>query len=97
MKKLTCACCILIPALSATPALAAGDITLQVDLREAPRHIFHVHETLPVKPGPLTLYYPKWIPGEHSPSGPVENLAGLTFKAGGKSVAWRHDLVDMYA
>src|SRR5579859_6558981 len=97
MKKLTCACCFLIPALSATPALAAGDITLQVDLREAPRHIFHVHETLPVKAGPLTLYYPKWIPGEHSPSGPVENLAGLTFKAGGKPVAWRHDLVDMYA
>lgn len=97
MNKLTCALCSLILALSAAPALAASDIVLQVDLREAPRHIFHVHETLPVKPGPLTLYYPKWIPGEHSPSGPVENLAGLTFKAGGKPVAWRHDLVDMYA
>ena len=97
MQKLIGCCSLLILALSTTPARAADDISLQVDLREAPRHIFHVRETLPVKPGPLSLYYPKWIPGEHSPSGPVENLAGLTFKVDGKPVAWRHDLTDMYA
>ena len=97
MKKFACSASILALCLSAPAAWAADDISLQVDLREAPRHVFHVHETLPVKPGPLTLYYPKWIPGEHSPSGPVENLAGLRFTAGGKTLAWRHDLVDMYA
>ncbi len=97
MKKLACACSLLLLGLAAAPAWAADDISLQVDLRESPRHIFHVHETLPVKPGALTLYYPKWIPGEHSPSGPVYNLAGLKFTAGGESLAWRHDLVDMYA
>ncbi|MFI4920628.1 MAG: M61 family metallopeptidase [Gammaproteobacteria bacterium] len=98
MKSLACACSALfLAAFAATPARAADSISLQVDLRDAPRHLFHIHETLPVKAGALTLYYPKWIPGEHSPSGPVENLAGIQFTAGGKPVSWRHDLVDMYA
>jgi predicted metalloprotease with PDZ domain len=52
---------------------------------------------IPAKPGPLTLYYPKWIPGEHMPDGPIVNLAGLKFFAGGKPLAWRRDLVDMFA
>ena len=82
-----------LPSHAASPA----PIQLKVDLRDAPRQIFHVHETLPVAPGALTLYYPKWIPGEHSPSGPLENLAGLKFTVGGKTLAWRRDLVDMYA
>jgi len=81
----------------ATQARAADTITLDVDLRESARQIFHGHEVLPVKPGPLTLYYPKWIPGEHSPSGPLENLAGLKFTAGGKTLAWKRDLKDMYS
>jgi len=74
-----------------------GILSLQVDLTQAPRRIFTVHETIPVRSGPLTLYYPKWIPGEHSPSGPISNVAGLVFKADGKALAWRRDLVKMYA
>jgi predicted metalloprotease with PDZ domain len=98
MRSYASACSALILALFASvPAHAADSISLQVDLRDAPRQLFHVHETLPVKPGPLTLYYPKWIPGEHSPSGPLENLAGIEFTAGGKPVTWRRDLKDMYA
>ena len=98
MRSYASACCTLILALFASsPAQAADSITLQVDLRDAPRQIFHVHETLPVKPGALTLYYPKWIPGEHSPSGPLENVAGIMLTAGGKVVTWRRDPVDMYA
>ena len=98
MRSYAYACCALLFALFATAqAHAADSISLQVDLRDASRHLFHVHETLPVKPGSLTLYYPKWIPGEHSPSGPLENLAGVEFTAGGKPVAWRRDLTDMYA
>jgi len=74
-----------------------GTLILNVDLKDAPRKVFHVHEVIPVSPGPLTLYYPKWIPGEHSPSGPLQNVSGLIFTADGKSVSWRRDLVDMYA
>ena len=84
-------------ALPVLPARAADPIRLEVDLTESPRQLFHGHEVIPVKPGPLTLYYPKWIPGEHSPSGPLENLAGLKFTAAGKPLAWRRDPVDMYA
>ncbi|MEP0845088.1 MAG: serine hydrolase [Phycisphaerae bacterium] len=72
-------------------------IMLEVDASEAPRRIFHVRLVLPVRPGPLTLVYPKWIPGKHSPAGPVRNLASLTFTAAGRSLAWRRDNVDLYA
>lgn len=70
---------------------------IAVDLRDAPRYVFHAEILLPVKPGPLTLVYPKWIPGEHSPAGPIVDLTGLKFTADGKDVAWRRDSVDMYA
>ena len=52
---------------------------------------------LPARPGPLTLLYPKWIPGEHMPTGPITNLVGLKITAGGRTVAWRRDDVNMYA
>ncbi len=81
-----------------SPMLAAGapapHVTISVDATEAPRKIFHTRMTIPTKPGSLTLYYPKWIPGEHGPTGPVQDLAGLKFSAGGKSLAWRRDLLD---
>jgi predicted metalloprotease with PDZ domain len=50
--------------------------------------------TSPAKPGSLTLYYPKWIPGEYGPTGPIQDLAGLKFTANGKTLAWRRDLLD---
>jgi predicted metalloprotease with PDZ domain len=53
--------------------------------------------TIPVKPGPLTLLYPQWIPGEHGPTGPIENLVGLKFSSGGNSIPWRRDDVNMFA
>jgi predicted metalloprotease with PDZ domain len=70
---------------------------LDVDLRDAPKHIFHAKLTLPVSAGQLTLVYPKWIPGEHSPTGPIVDFVGLKFSGGGKDIAWRRDDVDMYA
>ena len=72
-------------------------ITLSVNATEAPRKLFHARMTIPVSPGPLTLVYPKWIPGEHGPTGPIVDLAGLKITAGGKTVPWRRDDVDMYA
>jgi predicted metalloprotease with PDZ domain len=49
---------------------------------------------IPASAGDLTLYYPKWIPGEHAPDGPIVDLAGLKFSAGGKTLKWRRDLLD---
>jgi predicted metalloprotease with PDZ domain len=81
-----------------SPLFAAGatapQISISVDASEAPRKIFHARMTIPSKPGTLTLYYPKWLPGEHGPTGPIQDLAGLKFTANGKTLTWRRDLLD---
>lgn len=80
------------------PAAAqAQPIELHVDAREAPRMLLHAQMRIPASSGPLTLVYPKWLPGEHAPNGPVTDLVGVRFSAGGKPVAWRRDPIDMYA
>jgi len=76
---------------------ASGAIHLAVDATQAPQKILHVAETIPVQQGPLTLYYPAWIPGEHAPDGPIVNVAGLEMSAAGRPLHWRRDLVDMFA
>ena len=58
--------------------------------------MLHVREVIPVHAGPLTLYYPKWIPGEHGPDGPIVALTGLHFAAGGKDIPWQRDLLDVF-
>ena len=75
----------------------AQSIQLSVDLTDAPRNIFHSKLTIPVKPGPLTLVYPEWIPGNHRPAGPIANVTGIKMEAGGQTLAWQRDPVDMYA
>ena len=72
-------------------------MTLDVDATDAPLKILHATMTMAAKPGPLTLFYPKWIPGEHMPSGPIANLTGLHVFADGKELEWRRDLVEMNA
>ncbi len=82
-----------------TNALLAKDgptVKLSVDATEAARKIFHAHMVIPASPGTLTLYYPKWIPGEHGPDGPISDLAGLKFTANGQTLSWRRDLLDMF-
>ena len=74
-----------------------GPVLLTVSLPHASQRIFDVHEVMPAKPGPLTLYYPKWIPGDHAPDGPIEDMMGLEITAGGKPIAWHRDEVDMFA
>ena len=76
---------------------ASNPIQLTVDLTDAPRKILHAHMTIPVSPGPLTLLYAKWIPGEHMPDGPIDNLAGLFITANGQQLTWTRDDVNMYA
>ena len=72
-------------------------IRLAVDLTDAPRNIFHASLVLPATAGEITLVYPKWIPGNHRPSGPIANVAGLHFKAGGQDLAWHRDPIEMYS
>jgi predicted metalloprotease with PDZ domain len=89
-------CCLAICLLSpfAVFGAKAPTVTLSVDASEAPRKIFHAQLHIPAEPGMLTLYYPKWIPGEHGPTGPITDLTGLKFTANGKTLKWRRDLLD---
>src|ERR1700756_5441841 len=50
---------------------------LVVDETQASRKLVVVHEEIQVGPGALALAYPKWIPGEHGPTGPIQQFAGL--------------------
>jgi predicted metalloprotease with PDZ domain len=74
-----------------------GVIRTFVDVSDVTRGIFRVRETIPVSAGPLTLLYPKWLPGNHAPNGPISQLAGLKLIANGKSLPWRRDPVDVFA
>jgi predicted metalloprotease with PDZ domain len=74
-----------------------GTVAIHVDASDTAQGIFRVHETVPVQAGTLTLLYPQWIPGDHSPSGPVAMLAGLKVSAGGKPLKWTRDKYDVYA
>ena len=81
----------------ATAQQANKPVKLEVDLREASRRIYHAKMEFPVKPGLLTLVYPKWIPGEHAPNGPITDVTGVRFFANGKEVSWRRNTVDLFA
>jgi predicted metalloprotease with PDZ domain len=84
--------------LSVASSLGQSSVTIKltVDATKAPEKLLHTRMVMAAKPGPLTLYYPKWIPGEHMPSGPVGNVAGLKFSAHGKALPWRRDLLDVF-
>ena len=75
-----------------------GVLTLQVDATDLSRHIFRVHETVPVLgPGPMTLLYPEWVPGGHTPRNPLYGVAGLVVRANGQVVPWTRDPVQVFA
>jgi hypothetical protein len=79
-------------------AVCAGaqNISLAVDAAKVPQKLLDVEEVLPVTAGPLTLYCPKWIPGENA-DGPVSNLANLKFDTDGTVVPWTRDLLDIWS
>jgi len=85
--------CTLLSCIAASAA-TGPNVTISVDATSAPRKIFHASLKIPATSGDLTLYYPKWIPGEHAPDGPVTDVAGLFFKANGQTLKWRRDLLD---
>ncbi|HEV8494627.1 MAG TPA: hypothetical protein VGR76_20280, partial [Candidatus Angelobacter sp.] len=81
------------PAASAAPA---QPIKLTVDATHAPEKILHAQMEIPVAAGDAKLVFPKWIPGEHGPTGPITDVTGLQFFANGKRLSWRRDLDEMY-
>jgi predicted metalloprotease with PDZ domain len=83
--------------IAAMSAFGQGPVRLRVDATDAPRRLFHVQMTMPVTPGLLTLLYPEWIPGEHSPTGPITNMVGLKVQGGGKTIAWKRDGANVFA
>jgi predicted metalloprotease with PDZ domain len=87
--------------LSLLTAAAASEpnppVKLDVDATDAARKILHARLQIPAHPGPLTLVYPKWVPGDHAPSGPITDLVGLKMSVAGKPIEWRRDAEDMYA
>ncbi len=97
MNKLFSALALLTLAAPLAHAQVDGPIQIALDLSDAPRKILHAHLKIPVHPGPLTLDLPQWIPGEHSPTGPIDNFAGLIFTANGVQLQWRRDDVNMFA
>jgi predicted metalloprotease with PDZ domain len=78
------------------PALSQTPIRITADLTEAPRKLYHAEIDLPVKSGPNTFITPEWIPGNHRPTGPVEDITGIVFTANGKVLLWRRDDEDLY-
>ncbi|HWW24092.1 MAG TPA: hypothetical protein VNY78_09315 [Edaphobacter sp.] len=83
--------------LLSTAALAQKTpIQITADLSDAPRKLYHAEIDLPVKAGPVTLTTPKWIPGNHRPTGPVDDITGVVFTANGQVLPWRRDDVDLY-
>jgi predicted metalloprotease with PDZ domain len=85
-------------ALGAPGLLQAQKTPIQItaDLSEAPRKIYHAEVDIPVEPGPVSLTTPKWIPGNHRPTGPVDDITGVVFTANGKILPWRRDDEDLY-
>ncbi len=84
-------------ALFAVAASSQSRISLNVDATEAARNVIHIKERLSVTPGRATLFYPKWIPGEHSPTGPINDMVNLVITANGKPIEWNRDDVEMFA
>src|SRR5580692_3055968 len=90
------ACASFLLCLVCVPGLGAQTIRLHVDLTDAPRNIYHAHLQFPVHAGEMALVFPKWIPGNHRPSGPITALTGIRMEAAGHSIPWQRDDVDMY-
>jgi predicted metalloprotease with PDZ domain len=77
-------------------SLLATPVQMEVDLTDSGRRVVHAVLTFPAQEGEMTLVYPKWIPGEHAPSGPITDLAGIRVSVGGQELDWWRDPSDMF-
>lgn len=89
-------CLCAFPFLLLTSRLNAQTLRLHVDLTDAPRNIYHAHLQIPVHAGDAALVFPKWIPGNHRPSGPIAGLTGIHMEGAGHPLQWQRDAIDMY-
>src|SRR5258707_6580041 len=90
------ACRIVLTCALATFLRAAAPIELTVDATDVTRRLLHAKLTMQVTPGAVRLAYPKWIPGEHMPSGPVTDVATIKITGGGRTLVWRRDPVEVF-
>ena len=74
-----------------------GTIKIEVDATNLSQRIFRVKQTIPAQAGVLTLLYPMWVPGGHSPKNSIDKIAGITFKANGQKLDWKRDTLDVAA
>lgn len=74
-----------------------GEIHLTVDATDLQHRIVRVHESITGLGPDAVLLFPKWLPGNHGPTGPVDRLAGLMISANGAPVSWTRDTLDAYA
>ena len=88
--------CLALPALAQSSRPFPGVIALNVDVSDVQRRIFRVIETIPAGPGRFELYYPQWVPGNHAPRGPIEQLAGLRMRVDGRELNWQRDPLNVY-
>src|SRR4051812_21315828 len=97
MSIVTAAWCLVMPGTSRDSSAAETALRIEVDARDLPRRLLHTTIRIPCEPGPLALWYPRWIPGTHAPSGPLETIGGLRLETpDGKAIAWRRDPVELY-
>jgi hypothetical protein len=75
---------------------ATQPIRITADLTDAPRRLCQAEVDIPVHAGPVALTTPQWIPGDHRPTGPVEDIVGVVFTANGKTLPWTCDETDLY-
>jgi len=88
----------LVPIPAARDVAYPGVVTLEMDATDIDRRIVSVRQTIPVAgAGPLVLLYPQWIPGNHGPVGPVDDIADLQITAGGQPLPWVRNTVSTNA
>lgn len=74
---------------------ATAPMTLVVDETQAARKLAFVHEEIRVNSGELVLAYPLWIPGEHGPTGPLQQFANLRIRSGNTPLPWTRDPIEI--
>jgi predicted metalloprotease with PDZ domain len=74
-----------------------GELEIAVDASDVQRRVIHVEERISGVAGEVVLLYPRWLPGNHSTTGPIERLAGLRISASGAALPWHRDTLDVNA
>lgn len=74
-----------------------GVIGIQVDLTNLDHKVIRTRQTIPVSAGHLVLQYPKFIPGNHADTGPIQLISGVTVTGAGRRIEWVRDTVDPHA